>query len=216
MKPAPLLEAVTVDGFGTLVCLDNPLPRLQAALRDLGVEADRDQLAAAFRAEVHHYRPRSHEGRDRASLDALRRSCVAIFLGELGSDLAPDAFLEAFMGALEFDVVPGARRSLEELRRLGLKLACVANWDIGLHAELERLELAELFDVVLTSADVGAPKPAPLIFEHALIALDVAASAAVHIGDEQLDCDGAVAAGMRFEPVPLSTLPARLVGQVSP
>ncbi|MGI9658242.1 MAG: HAD-IA family hydrolase, partial [Gaiellaceae bacterium] len=101
------------------------------------------------------------------------------------------------------------------LRLLGLKLACVANWDVGLHAELERLRLAELFDVVLTSADVGAPKPAPLIFERALDELEVSAHAAVHIGDEQLDRDGAAAAGMRFEPIPLSTLPERLADRVS-
>jgi FMN phosphatase YigB (HAD superfamily) len=33
---------------------------------------------------------------------------------------------------------------------------------------------------------------------------------AVHIGDEESDRQGAEAAGMGFEPVPLASLPARL------
>ena len=44
------------------------------------------------------------------------------------------------------------------------------------------------------------PKPAPVIFDRALAALGVSPSEAVHIGDEELDAEGAARAGMRFEP----------------
>lgn len=216
MSDATPIRAVTVDGFGTLLKLDDPVARLQEALHDAGFETDMETTARAFAAEVHHYRPRSHQGRDPASLAALREECVGVFLREAGAPTTPDAFVEPFMAALAFDPVPGAREALRELRELGLKLACAANWDIGLHAELGRLGLGELFDLVLTSAEVGAPKPAPVIFERALSALGVEPAAAVHVGDEELDRRGAQAAGMRFEPVPLSTLPARLAPALTP
>ncbi len=204
------LEAVTVDGYGTLVELADPVGALQAALEHAGHHAEGDRVRDAFHAEVRYYRPRSHEGSDKASLARLRHDCVAVFLEELGVSLEPDSFVEAFMEALDFGLVPGASAALEELRAAGLRLACVANWDVGLHAELERLDVSECFDVILTSADVGSAKPAPLIFERALTALDVAADRALHIGDEAVDEQGAAAAGMHFEPVPISTLPARL------
>ena len=140
----------------------------------------------------------------------LQHECVAVFLDELGAPVDPSSFVDAFMGALEFDLLPGTRDALVELQRLGLKLACVANWDIGLHAELERLGVSELFDAIVTSGDVGVPKPAPAIFEHALRAIAVESGSAVHIGDEESDRQGALAAGMRFEPVPLVTLPVRI------
>ena len=214
MTSPPSLRAVTVDGFGTLVHLADPIARLNAALRSTGTEASSDAIGNAFAAEVAHYRPRSYRARNATTLVTLRQECVSIFLDELGANLDPATFVAPFMSALQFDLVPGARTALEELRASGLRLACVANWDVGLHQELERLGVAELFDIVVTSADVGAPKPAPLIFERALNSLGVQPEAAVHIGDEKLDSEGAAAAGMRFEPVPLSSLPARIVDQV--
>lgn len=209
------VEAVTVDGYGTLVRLDDPVPALQRALAGVGVAAKTEAVAGAFAAEVAHYRPRSHHGRDERSLHALRLECVSVFLDDLGLRLTPSSFVDAFMGALEFTLVPGAQNALEELRSLGLRLACAANWDVGLHAELDRLGVSKHFEIVLTSADVGAPKPAPVIFERALASLGVAAHAAVHIGDEALDAEGAANAGMRFEPTPLHTLPGRLEGLVA-
>lgn len=216
MSEATPIRAVTVDGYGTLLRLADPVERLQAALRRAGFETDAETTARAFEAEVHHYRPRAVRGRDPASLAALREECVGVFLRAVGAPLAAPEFVEPFMAALEFDPVAGAREALLELRELGLKLACAANWDIGLHAELDRLELSGLFELVLTSAEVGAPKPAPVIFERVLATLGVEPAAAVHIGDEELDRRGAHAAGMRFEPVPLSTLPARLAPVLAP
>jgi HAD superfamily hydrolase (TIGR01509 family) len=67
-----------------------------------------------------------------------------------------------------------------------------------------------LFEVVLTSAEAGAPKPEAPIFEEALERLGVSPTRALHVGDGQGDRDGASAAGMAFEPAPLATVPNRL------
>jgi putative hydrolase of the HAD superfamily len=200
------LDAVTIDGYGTLLVLDDPVPRLQAALATHGVDRDQDNVARAFTAEAGYYRPRSHLGRNRASLAALRRDCVGVFLAALGDPLRPRVFIDDFMAALVFAPVPGAIEALELLRGRGLSLAVVANWDCSLPEQLDRIGLGGFFSTVVTSASAGAVKPDPAIFRLALDRLGVVPARALHVGDESADEEGARAAGMRFAPAPLSSL----------
>jgi putative hydrolase of the HAD superfamily len=199
------LDAVTVDGYGTLLHLIDPLPALRRALAAHGVERTRDEVAAAFAAEVAHYRPLAHTGRDAATLAALRLDCVRVFLGALGDPLEPGAFVDDFLGSLGFAAVPGATPTLDRLRDEGLRLAVVANWDCALPEHLEAAGLLDRFDTVVTSAHAGIAKPNPAIFELALRELGVEPGQAVHVGDEPLDEEGARAAGLGFLPAPLST-----------
>ena len=57
---------------------------------------------------------------------------------------------------------------------------------------------------VVTSAEAGAPKPAPAIFLLALKRLGVHPERAAHVGDSPADEEGARAAGMQFQPAPLA------------
>jgi putative hydrolase of the HAD superfamily len=197
------LDAVTVDGYGTLLELPDPAGALVGALAAAGVTRLHEEVAAAFAAEVGYYRPRSHLGRDLESLAALRLECVSVFLGELGVELAPETFVEAFIGSLAFVPVPGAVETLERLAAR-YRLAVVANWDSSLREQLDRLGLDRYFDVVVTSAEAGVAKPDPEIFLAALRRLDVEPARALHVGDESIDEEGARAAGMRFLPAPLA------------
>lgn len=215
MPSANDLDAVTVDAFGTLVELVDPRDRLAAALAAAGVRREDHEIADAFAVEVAHYVPRSHQGRDETSLRELRQDCTRVFLDAVGAELDPETFAPAFVGALEFELVPGVRTALGALRAGGLSLACVANWDISAGEQLERLDVRSLFATVVTSAEAGVAKPDPGIFSLALRRLGVAPSRALHIGDGPADKGGAHAAGLAFEPVPLATLPARL-GLASP
>ena len=195
------LDAVTVDAYGTLVELVDPVPALTAGLRELGVERKPEAVARAFAKEGAYYRERSFRGRDDSSLCALRLECVAVILGELGSDLGPAAFVERFVAAMRFALLPGAREALTALQRRGLAVAVVSNWDVGLHEHLAGLGLGGL--TVVTSAEAGAPKPSPDIFRRALELLRVRPERALHVGDDPADEAGARAAGMRFAPAPL-------------
>jgi HAD superfamily hydrolase (TIGR01509 family) len=197
------LDAVTVDGYGTLVELADPVNTLVEALAATGLSRSREDVAAAFDAEARYYRPRSHLGRDAESLAALRRDCVAVFLGELGAELEPESFVEAFVAALVFTPVAGAVQTLERLAGR-TRLAVVANWDCSLHEHLDRLGLARFFEAVVTSADAGVAKPDPAIFRKALERLGVEPARALHVGDERIDEEGALAAGMAFRPAPLA------------
>jgi putative hydrolase of the HAD superfamily len=204
------LDAVTIDAFGTLITLRDPVAALRRALRERGVERTPEEIAAAFAEEGRYYRKRTHEGADEASLALLRRDCAGVFLRALDADLDPAEFAKPYVAALEFEPEPGAVEAVWELRRLGLRLAVVSNWDIALTGYLEQLGLAGRFETVVTSAEAGAPKPDPRIFRLALERLRVPPERALHIGDSEADEEGARAAGMAFAPAPLADLPARL------
>lgn len=198
---------MTIDAFGTLVQLRDPVPALRRALAARGVERDEETVRRAFAAEVEHYVPRAHEGRDAASLASLRVDCARVFLDAAGAGtLDADEF--PFVSSLEFAFLPGARGACDDLLHAELSLAVVSNWDIGLSEVLQALGL----DVpVVTSAEAGAAKPDPRIFELALRHIDASADMAVHVGDSPDDEEGARRAGMRFEPAPLADAARRIL-----
>jgi putative hydrolase of the HAD superfamily len=195
-------QAVLLDAMGTLLRLEDPAPRLRAALRarfavDVGVVA----AAAAVRAEIAFYRANLHRGRDAESLAALRAECAEQMRPVLPGPIAgaPQAELTAaLMEALEFSVYDDVLPALRELRAAGWALAVVSNWDVSLHERIEEAGLAPLVDAVVSSAEVGAAKPDPAIFERALDLVGVAAADAWHVGDSVTeDVLGARAAGIR-------------------
>jgi putative hydrolase of the HAD superfamily len=204
------LDAVTIDAFGTLVELENPVSRLRAALAERDADRDEASIAAAFAAEVEYYLAHKSEGRDTTSLLDLRTRCAGVFLDGVAPDLDAGEFAPAFVGALVFRPLDGVVPALRRLRRAGLELACVSNWDVGIGEQLERAGLGAYLSAVVSSAETGAEKPDPRVFEEALSRLGVSPERALHIGDEDADRAGAEAAGLRFEPAPLGTLPERL------
>jgi putative hydrolase of the HAD superfamily len=204
------LDAVTIDAYGTLVSLVDPVPKLEAALRARGVERSPAEIAAAFETEASHYAEHSHEGRDEASLADLDERCARVFLDAVGAELPAGEFAPTYIAALEFEVIPGTLGALQELRSRSLELAVVANWDVSVHRHLRDLGLAPFFSHVVTAAETGARKPDPAIFRRALDLLGVAAPRALHVGDDAVDEQGAVAAGMHFAPAPLTDVVAQL------
>jgi len=204
------IDAVTIDAFGTLVELENPVGRLRAALAERGVEQDERSVAAAFASEVEYYLIHKGEGRDAATLVDLRKRCAGVFLAGVAPELGAEEFAPAFVGALIFRPLEGVVSALRRLRRAGLELACVTNWDIGIGEQLEKAGLAPFLSAVVSSAETGAEKPDPRVFAEALSRLGVQAGRAVHTGDDEADQAGALAGGLGFEPPPLATLPERL------
>jgi putative hydrolase of the HAD superfamily len=86
---------------------------------------------------------------------------------------------------------------LAELRAAGLRLAVCSNWDWDLEPALASVDLDGAFDVVVSSAWVGARKPHPRIYRETLTRLDVDAGDVVFVGDTWApDVEGPRACGM--------------------
>jgi HAD superfamily hydrolase (TIGR01509 family) len=196
---AAQLDAVTIDAYGTLLTIVDPFPQLERLLPG----HDREEIARAFYAEADFYRQRSHTGLDATSVVTLREDCTRVFNESLGSSLSADEYV----GALEFQPLPGVRGALERLRTLGLSLAVVGNWDWSLHLRLEESGLAPFFSAVVPAAN----KPSPDGILQALEQLRVEPSRALHVGDERGDEDAARAAGVHFAAAPLAEVVASIV-----
>jgi HAD superfamily hydrolase (TIGR01509 family) len=201
------LDAVTLDAYGTLVTLADPVPELMSVLSERRVERSEQAVLAGFQTEVAHYAPRASEGHDEAGLARLQRECVGVFLRAVGAELDPDEFAPAYVGALHFEVLPGMFESLEHLRALGLELAVVANWDLSLQRLLREAGLAPYFRIVVHAAR----KPAPDGLLRALGELQVDPARALHIGDDDADRNAAATAGMRFAPAPVAAAMATIL-----
>jgi putative hydrolase of the HAD superfamily len=185
------IRAVLLDGMGTLLRLVPPAPALAKAL---GV--DLATAEHAFRAEVDYYLEHQLEGSDVAKLADLRSRAAAVLADAAGVD--PAGAEDALMGSLRFEAFEDAAPALMDLRERGLRLVVVSNWDSSLMDILGGLGLLPLVDGVITSAEVGAAKPDPAIFEAGLAAAGCTAAEAVHVGDSVVhDVEGAQAAGIR-------------------
>jgi putative hydrolase of the HAD superfamily len=87
---------------------------------------------------------------------------------------------------------------LEELRRQGLVLAICSNWDWDLERAVVSVGLDGLVDTVVTSAQAGARKPHPRIFDHTLALCGLEPAQTLFVGDTWgPDVVGPLAAGMR-------------------
>ena len=194
-------RAVLLDGMGTLLRLEPPAPLLRRELRDrLGLVVSGADAERAVAAEIAYYRAHHDEGRDRASLALLRRHCareVAAALGDVAADAPLEEMTRALMASLRFRAFSDAPGALRMLRARGLRLVVVSNWDVSLHDVLGATGLGRLVNGAISSAELGASKPHPAIFRHALTLAGVPASYALHVGDS-LDADvaGARAAGI--------------------
>ncbi len=110
-----------------------------------------------------------------------------------------DLLFEAYVAAepRRMALFPGVLPTLEALG-VRYRLALVSN---GLgpqqRSRIQPLGLDIHFPVIAISGELGLRKPDPAIFRHVLSSLEVAAEAAVHVGDD-LDADigGAAATGI--------------------
>jgi YjjG family noncanonical pyrimidine nucleotidase len=144
-------EALAFAGALAVAGIDDPVPHL-ATYRRLNSAL----WAAAERGEI-----RS------STIRNLRFEQLALELG-VEAALAP-AMADAFIAGLSAhgDLYPGVREVLEMLHER-VTLAVISN-GLGevVHARLERLGIAEFFETVVVSSEVGVAKPDPVIFDAA-------------------------------------------------
>jgi glucose-1-phosphatase len=132
--------------------------------------------------------------RGHCSADDFARGMVESWA--MGS--SPEIFLAAFVRWPK-GLMPGARE-LVTATRSRLRIGCLSNTN-PLHAERHHLEEAvyDLFDHRFLSHELGLVKPDREIYDHVVAALEVPASQILFLDDNQINVDGARAAGLRAE-----------------
>uniref|UniRef100_A0A2P2IUH6 Haloacid dehalogenase-like hydrolase domain-containing protein 3 n=1 Tax=Rhizophora mucronata TaxID=61149 RepID=A0A2P2IUH6_RHIMU len=80
---------------------------------------------------------------------------------------------------------PDAEKVFRAIKKAGVKLAVVSNFDTRLRPLLQALDCDHWFDAMAVSAEVAAEKPNPMIFLKACELLGVNPEDAVHVGDDR-------------------------------
>jgi putative hydrolase of the HAD superfamily len=208
-----MLSAITLDFWDTLydgTTLTERVVRRSTAMRafvaSLGREFTDDEWTAHYGAsgrEAERWWREEHRGyvaadRIRWLLERLGLACDGDDprLAELVREV--DAALLDHPPAL----LPGADDAVRALAASGVRLAIVSDTGFASGAAqttlLERDGLAEHFEAIVYSCDVGHAKPHPVPFRTALDTLGAASGKVLHVGDiERTDIAGALAAGMR-------------------
>jgi putative hydrolase of the HAD superfamily len=210
---APAYRAVLFDALGTLVELEPPWPRLRATLSERhAIQVSEPDARRALVAEMVYYRSHHLLGGDPASLEELRRRCAEVLRDSLPAlgPLSLGEVKEALLDSLRFVPYADAAPALAELRRAGLRLAVVSNWDCSLGSVLAELGLGAALDAIVVSAEVKVAKPDPAIFRAALERLGAGQAEALVVGDSaETDVEGARAAGLRALLLDRSEAPKR-------
>lgn len=207
---------ILLDAAGTLIHPIEPVGAVYSRyLVPLGLEVPPNRMEAAFRGTFSSLGDpdfTAHPTGEQAERAWWER-CVAETLRSLGGRCASlaevgtgsgssfriyfDALFSHYAAPDAWALFPEVETFLARAARSG-PLAVVSNFDSRLHSILDGLGISSAFDLVLTSAEARARKPAPEIFALALRRLDTPPDRAIHCGDNlSADFEGARRAGLR-------------------
>jgi len=202
-----MIKAVFFDLYHTLVRYEPPREELQArALKDFGIEVNpevlRQPLVTAdefIYQEIARSPLSQRSDKDKMALYARYQG---ILLREAGIEASEQLILGLLGKMRQFDmklvlfddVVP----ALTDLKGRGLILGLISNIDSDITPLLNKLGLASLLQVAVTSQNAGFNKPQPEIFQEALRQAGVQAPEVIYVGDQyQIDIVGANKVGMK-------------------
>jgi putative hydrolase of the HAD superfamily len=201
------LKAVTFDFWQTIAAEPaQPVlhPRRVGLWAEiLGERHARERIDEVLRAIGRHREGLWRRGEMLSAADAAALAAAQLDpdIDEATTGALVDAFVRSGEG-VQLELTPGVADALRELDEAGLRLGIVC--DVGftsgeqLRDVLARAGLLERFDGWAFSDEVGAFKPDPAIFHHALREIGgIEPGRAAHIGDlRRTDVAGARAMGM--------------------
>lgn len=199
-----MIRTIFFDAAGTLFHLPRGVGwHYRAVLLRHGCDLAEEVLGRAFGA-VWKAMPPRESSRSRRKDDDREwwRTLVERVLGRcrVAADLDRAAYFDELYAEFTkpgvWALYPEVKETLEllgERYRLGI----ISNFDGRLRPILRDLGIAEFFDPVIISSEVGAEKPDAWIFLRALEHAAVAPEAALHVGDDPVrDWQGAAAVGL--------------------
>ena len=201
------MQFVIFDAYGTLVELDDFFGKLQRGFAAAGTPVSDDDIHFAARQEMQYYVANAARAADEISFLKVRSECARVLanaLRERDCDVPDAARVLAILGdAIAFRPFPETRETLEELNARGVPCAVLSNWDFKLSEHLQEADLRRYFKFVVSSAEVGAAKPAPQTFARASqkareYSRELRAEDCLYVGDDyENDVIGARDFGMK-------------------
>lgn len=203
------IDAVCFDCWGTLLVESNgdAIHRRRVEhVRDCAAEHGSPVTIQAARGALdrawHHHWNRWVGGEPSSAIDIAHHALSALEVDETGAAADLVDRLAATVGGDDVRAGPGARRTLENLSRAGLRLALVCDTGFttgeGVRRLLDANGLLRWLEVQAFSDETGVAKPHPRIFQHALTAIGPEPQRAMHVGDlRRTDVAGARALGMK-------------------
>jgi putative hydrolase of the HAD superfamily len=195
------LQAVFLDAGNTLFRPHPSVGSIYARVaRRHGARTDPDRIEARFTAEWSRHDTgtrRSVKGEKARWKFLTRRVFDGLFRSE--EDFAGffDELHAEFAHPRTWRLFPDALPALKKLRKSGMTVGIVSNWDERLFDLCDGLRVTPWVDFVLASAVEGTAKPDREIFRRALKKAGVRPSEALHVGDSyREDYCGARRAGL--------------------
>ena len=200
-----MIKAIFFDAVGTLFYLTKTVGDHYAYIgREIGLDLDAQELERAFRtawkkvpqrAAIDGPRDNDDTGWWRELVDLVLDQ-VAPSLNELDRDNFFEIAYEHFAEVGVWELYPEVRGVLEQLQP-HFQLAVISNFDGRLRLILEHLGISKFFRHVFVSSELGADKPDPEIYQHALQFIDLKPNEVLHVGDDpERDWEAASAAGL--------------------
>ena len=201
-----MITTVFFDLYGTLAGFKPSRYEVQSeALADFGISVTPDgilrgyYLADAFMAQQNATKPVRNLPREeyRAFFAEYERRV----LRGAGVEVSHEQALEIWrrIRRIDYALAPfdDTIPALEACRRMGLTVGLISNMNQNGDELADSLGLLPYLDFSITSHEVGAEKPAPLIFERALERANTRPESAVHVGDQLTsDVAGALNVGI--------------------
>ena len=121
---------------------------------------------------------------------------IAVALADRVGGLDPAEKLVADWDTYRGEIGPEVLETIELLRASGVPVALCTNATDDLREDLERFGLADAFDAVVSSAEIGYVKPMPEFYRAACDAVDTAPGLCLLVDDTVRNVAGARAAGL--------------------
>lgn len=201
------IRAIFFDAAGTLI---KPIRRVGESYALLaqhyGVEVSPADITARFRSCFNSAPPLAFRGTPPPELAERERQWWKELVLRVFDPWGPFPRFDEYFRKLfsyfarpdAWELYPEVLDTLIALKKNGLILDVLSNFDSRLSGILEGLGAAEYFDHIFVSSRIGYAKPAREIFHAALNTHALAAENIIHVGDsEEKDFCGALNAGLK-------------------
>ena len=187
-------RAVLFDAAETLFTTRGTVGQIYGSIaRRYGSTAPVEAIQAAFARQFRGAGPLSIEDQKGWWKDVVHRVFSEVGMVD-NFDQFFDEVYERFRSSEGWVLFPDTIEALTDLKRSGLKLGVISNFDNRIYSVMKSLNILHFFDTVTLSSETGYCKPDREIFDAAVQALGVPASEVLLVGDSLRDD---VEAGMR-------------------